>query len=80
MLAIFHGVGTLSEENDLSSNKHRVSAISPAHSFMSRGERRSGPGDLFGLKFLSARQTSYLLQWISDNITPMMLTYSGKLA
>ena len=49
MLAIFYANGTWPEVNNLFSSKHGESAISAAHSFMTRGERVSGPGDLFGL-------------------------------
>ena len=81
MLAIFYANGTWPEVNNMFSSKHGESAISAAHSFMARGKRVSGPGDLFGLS--SEYVTNLIGVTIDinfDDFKSTILSYSGKLA
>ena len=78
MLAIFRAHGTWPAKNDLFKSEQKVGTISIAHSFNTRGERWSGPGNLCGLRFLRRQETSFGLQRVVYNLESTTLLYAGK--
>ena len=50
MLASFHACDSLPFDIDLSIKKHKDSDKTDVHSFRIRGDRPSGPGDLYAFE------------------------------
>ena len=80
MLASFHRCGSLPVENDLLKKKHRGEDITLAHSFRMRGDRLSGPGDLYIFTFFNSFSTSFVLQRMFESLLSVTYSNSGKLS